>query len=936
MPPSPPSPTRSPRRSPGRNPLNERSQSRNNTESLRLVKDDQNANTGVASKTPFPTKPAHILRPAPGRGQGLSFAEGGSVSDDHLPERLVQHINKNKGKGRAGSNASSRPTTAETRTLSLKKSVKALRDEFESHTSSSSHASTPSAPASPWLLSPEIGPSAARSLHSIPSLSALTRTPFDLPANLATDEPVVATISHRRYKSEESLPTIPASPRTSRESSRHSQDSQRPTTPDLPHYSQDSSSPNVIRLGGPSSPYPDLYSSSSPFRETDLSSPNVVRLGEPSSPPHPQPSQPTFSLSQDAAPASSSPDVIRLRRSSSPPAFRRLVDVTSRSSTPSLRELGESSSPNVVQIGSSSSPITDYRQERSDSIHSDGSEDSVGTVKRKHEARAQPSYSTFPTSATRFSSSPPTQSLNNYSSFDSSEDPAETLRTNSVDSREVLESSPAPSIQYPVVRAPAPSTYAEIHVPKRIARPDMPSSLASGEWHPHRLSAIASEWSAERQESTRRMTDEYSSGRRYTDEYSNRRYTDEYSSRRLTDEYDSRLTTDDFAAYENDGLPDLPHPAYLIGQPISSGAISGSDDLYEASDNLSELRSGSFSIHGKPSGFFTVVSSSNSNSNSTSNGNSSGSRKGSLGSVSRSLRRVDSNSSLRQSLPAWARRYYSHGGSATNLGVFNHRLSHASSRGQLSSSGGSSRPATGSSSPAPDTVPGSLWRPRTRRRRPSEFESTPEENEEDLETLTTEGQRRDSRKGRSRKPRPKSLPLDPKDPRSHWAEAEEEALQRDIDELARRLRQSRIASEWSPHLFQDSRVEKQGRGYRSRWKAPSLEDASSAEAPTGRRNRQVWLFALGFVFPPAWLLAAILPLPQRVSGYDGPGSHRQDIRGSYARLSRDELEQQIRFEQKLATAEEIWWENARWWRSLNRCMCFVGVAIIAVVVSEID
>jgi hypothetical protein len=53
-------------------------------------------------------------------------------------------------------------------------------------------------------------------------------------------------------------------------------------------------------------------------------------------------------------------------------------------------------------------------------------------------------------------------------------------------------------------------------------------------------------------------------------------------------------------------------------------------------------------------------------------------------------------------------------------------------------------------------------------------------------------------------------------------------------------------ADWSPHLWRDRRSAAQRRTI---YKAPSLDEA--AEATTlNRRNVQIWLFVLGFIFPP--------------------------------------------------------------------------------------
>ena len=867
------SPKNSPKRSSRRKALQERSQNQSNRRSLRLVKDDDSSAGKVFSTTPFPTKPAHVLRPIVPRGQGSSYIGGDNVSDVELPGRLLEHVNKNKGKGRAFSNASSRPTTAETRTVSLTRSVAALRDHFESQ------ASSPPAPLSPTL-------SARSPWDRSRGLETFFKTSSDEVILLGSDE--ISPFAPRQYKSEESLPTILSSPRVSRESARtrHS----RPTTPEL-SSGQDSSSPNVALLGGTSSPNVETYDTSSD-RESEA-------------PEHDSQAEP------------SSPNVIRLSRPSSP--FPRLVDVSSRSSTPNLIEIGASSSPNVVQIGGPSSPAHENAPNTSGS---DESENSTGTVRKQHGAREQPSYATFPTSATRFSSSPPDRPLNTYasaSSFELSEEETESILSGSApshrDLQAAIESSPAPNIQYPVIQAPPPSTYTAIDVPKRTSRPSEVSS-SDGEWNPY-LSTIPSEWSAER---------------RLSRPLSNTRQSPPFM-----DGADERPPERPIER----PLPEVPRAAFVRGRDVTGSTIrrvSEDDHHGEGDDYLSDLRTSS--LHAKASGFLSIISS---NTDSRHN------------SIRSSLRRPSSNNSLRTSLPTWARRYYSLGGSQLAVNIFGRRGSWQSIQAEFAQSFSPSLTSS-TSPPVTEHLQSFISRPRTRPRPittqtalepgygPLTSHPTPRPDDEMEETI------QEARQARDRKPRPKSLPLDFADPRNHWAQAEETAFEREQRELEAYLRQSRIAQDWSPHLFHDARVEKGGHGHRRWWKAPSLKDRDANDGPFEKRSVQVWAFSIGFVIPLAWFVAAFLPLPVKPSISLGTeederrrtkGKQRRDSanlpemverRSSNFRLSRQDLESQIRVEQKLAMADEIRHENARWWRNLNRFMCAVGIVIIALVV----
>lgn len=72
----------------------------------------------------------------------------------------------------------------------------------------------------------------------------------------------------------------------------------------------------------------------------------------------------------------------------------------------------------------------------------------------------------------------------------------------------------------------------------------------------------------------------------------------------------------------------------------------------------------------------------------------------------------------------------------------------------------------------------------------------------------------------------------------------------------------------------------------------------------------------------AWFIASLLPLPPR------PVLNEKDPAG--ARVSRATMVRDL--EKALDPVDERRYENARWWRSLNRLMSIVGVLIIAAIV----
>ena len=87
------------------------------------------------------------------------------------------------------------------------------------------------------------------------------------------------------------------------------------------------------------------------------------------------------------------------------------------------------------------------------------------------------------------------------------------------------------------------------------------------------------------------------------------------------------------------------------------------------------------------------------------------------------------------------------------------------------------------------------------------------------------------------------------------------------------------------------------------------------------RNAQVLGFILGFVFPISWFISAFLPLPPK------PPLDAEHV----GKIPSPNIEAQL--QKSFDIAADIRYENARWWRGLNRFMCVVGVVVIAVVIT---
>ncbi|KAK3322350.1 hypothetical protein B0H66DRAFT_619884 [Apodospora peruviana] len=127
----------------------------------------------------------------------------------------------------------------------------------------------------------------------------------------------------------------------------------------------------------------------------------------------------------------------------------------------------------------------------------------------------------------------------------------------------------------------------------------------------------------------------------------------------------------------------------------------------------------------------------------------------------------------------------------------------------------------------------------------------------------------------------------------------------------------KTSSIWSPHLRQDRRASRY-----SVWDPPSVS-WSADTGILGKRNAQVVLFILGFVFPFAWMIAAVLPLPANPKLQM---LQREDNSESNFGRSRDVVAPP-RF------IDETRFESARWWRNLNRIMSVVGLLIIGAIIA---
>ncbi|KAI0816658.1 hypothetical protein GGR55DRAFT_247800 [Xylaria sp. FL0064] len=139
----------------------------------------------------------------------------------------------------------------------------------------------------------------------------------------------------------------------------------------------------------------------------------------------------------------------------------------------------------------------------------------------------------------------------------------------------------------------------------------------------------------------------------------------------------------------------------------------------------------------------------------------------------------------------------------------------------------------------------------------------------------------------------------------------------------RRAPKKKTSSIWSPHLRPDNRAS----GY-SIWQPPSAT-WSTENSMFGRRNIQVVLFVLGFVFPFAWMIAAFLPLPAN------PRSDMEELGKSIAQSQTPDDSGPEPPYRRVTPVDDIRYQSARWWRNLNRYMSIIGLLILGAIAALI-
>lgn len=107
------------------------------------------------------------------------------------------------------------------------------------------------------------------------------------------------------------------------------------------------------------------------------------------------------------------------------------------------------------------------------------------------------------------------------------------------------------------------------------------------------------------------------------------------------------------------------------------------------------------------------------------------------------------------------------------------------------------------------------------------------------------------------------------------------------------------------------------------------------------KDVQVLCFISGFLLPFTWFIGAFSPLPKRPQNYHD--IEKAELEATQAssnpnRTSTSEWDQmdvvaQLRRERHMRGLEEVKWQNARWWRRMNRWMCCVGLVVLVIVIA---
>lgn len=540
-----------------------------------------------------------------------------------------------------------------------------------------------------------------------------------------------------------------------------------------------------------------------------------------------------------------------------------------------------------------------------------------------------------------------------------------------------LSSSPMPPIQYPVIRAPT-AVASNLSVPKRVTRHS--SIESSGHWI-SRLSPVPSEWdeslSRNGSKRSRRMTD-------YSDEPVR---PDSATPEPTGNESQVRIIPiqeDDHEHEAVDELRALPKKRVPLAYrsppavPVRTNSLFGTQSSSSDSQSQSRLNSLRTSLD-------TRLNSMRSFTHSRQNSFMSGSaRPGSASSQSTSI-----------VVPTWARRYYSgfyrdsfqylypsQSNSAAQMPIpLHHQFDRTTSMTSSALHPGASV--------APSNQSRRSWASIRNSLRSSMMEFVPSvlmpkprpqlgarksHMSPGIGPLVSNPVHPDPLSNRTDAHRESygirrvSEQLPAADPRAHWAGITEEQQNMMQYQDSTPYHSSREVNRQSadsqsvyfdapsgqmmarsrfidvPHLHHDRRLNtgsSKSRGFgfpfnqKGRHQAPSIYETTNRVQwfPTDLRDAQVTCFILGFIFPFSWFIGAFLPLPRRPESFGDieKAMHEQHNQqaGDWGDL---DIVAKLRLERHIRGIEELKWQNARWWKRMNRWMCLVGVVVFVLAI----
>ncbi|KAI1660520.1 hypothetical protein F4813DRAFT_296888 [Daldinia decipiens] len=166
---------------------------------------------------------------------------------------------------------------------------------------------------------------------------------------------------------------------------------------------------------------------------------------------------------------------------------------------------------------------------------------------------------------------------------------------------------------------------------------------------------------------------------------------------------------------------------------------------------------------------------------------------------------------------------------------------------------------------------------------------------------------------------PRRRPRDVSDPRSYQSEDSMEIAPVSEAGGVQRAPKKKSSSLWSPHLRQDTRASNF-----SMWNTPSIT-WSADSGMFGKRNLQVALFVMGFLFPFAWMIAAFLPLPPK------PTLAMEESAYSTTQFSTSNHVEPP--QGRIILNDDARYQSARWWRNINRFLAVAGLIIVGAVIA---